>query len=175
MIAVAESVLQRFPDTYFLIVGGDIFGDAHAYEQELKASVQRRGLSARVIFTGQQSDIAATLQALDILVHPSVNEPFGRILIEAGAAGLPVVAYADGGVGEAVVHGQTGLLVRPSDRAALAAALGRLLTDRDLVRALGIAARARVQAQFDVRPLTREIEETFEHLVSPAATRLAES
>jgi len=170
-IALAESVLQRFPDTYFLIVGGDIFGDAKAYEEELRATVQRRGLSARVIFTGQQSDIVATLHALDILVHPSRNEPFGRVLIEAGAAGIPVVAYADGGVMEAVVHEQTGLLARPGDRSALAAALVRLLSDHALARTLGAAARERVRSRFDVQKLTREIEATFERVMDPVTGR----
>jgi glycosyltransferase involved in cell wall biosynthesis len=164
-IAVAENLLQTLPDVYFVIVGGDIFADARAYEEELKATVARRNLSHRVIFAGHQEDVAAVLNALDVLVHASTDEPFGRILIEAGAVGLPVVAYGGGGVSEILVDGRTALVVPPGDRTAPAAALRRVVGDPALARALGDAARADICARFDARALTRAAERVLESAI----------
>ncbi|HUI25385.1 MAG TPA: glycosyltransferase family 4 protein, partial [Candidatus Kryptonia bacterium] len=135
--------------------------DAGGFERELKATAARRGLSQRVVFAGHQAKMVQVLQALDIVVHASVDEPFGRILIEAGAAALPVVAYASGGVPEIVVHEQTGLLAAAGDRSALALGVVRLIRTPALARTLGRAARVRVEQQFEVGRLTREIEEVF--------------
>jgi glycosyltransferase involved in cell wall biosynthesis len=162
VIAAVEELLGTLPDTYCVIVGGDIFGDAHAYEAELKATVAGRNLSDRIIFVGHQDDVFAVFGALDILVHASTDEPFGRVLIEAGAAGLPVVAYGGGGVPEILLHDRTALVVPPGDRAALAVALRRLVDDPALARALGEAGRANVHASFDARRLIPEIEKVLD-------------
>jgi glycosyltransferase involved in cell wall biosynthesis len=165
VIAAAAGIVRASPRVYFAIVGGDIFGNTAAYERGLKADVARRGLSDRVVFTGHQDDIAATLPALDMVVHASTDEPFGRILIEAGAAGLAVVAYAGGGVPEIVVHEHTGLLVPQGDVIALAAALQRLVSTPSLARALGDAARAHVAAHFDARRVTQQVEVVFQRVL----------
>jgi len=165
VIAAAEMVLRLLPDVYFAIVGGDIFGDAAAYEAELRATVADRTLSTRVVFAGHQEDVAAMFAALDIVVHASTEEPFGRVLIEAGAAGRPTVAYASGGVGEIIIDGQTGLLVNAGAPAALAAGLERLVRDPLLAHALGAAARAHVGNCFDIREATRRLEDVLTCLV----------
>lgn len=164
VIAAAEILLRNHPDIYVAIIGGDIFGDAAAYEGELKARVVQRGLSQRVLFTGYQPDIPAVLAALDILIHASTAEPFGTILLEAAAAGVPVVAYNSGGVPELLTHAETALLVPPGDRAGLAAAVARLATDRDLAGALSVAARALVLQQFDIREMVRRVQDVLESL-----------
>ncbi len=169
VVAAAALLLQQLPDTYFAVIGGDIFGDAAAYEKELKAIVAQRGLSHRVILTGHQADMPAVFSAIDIVVHASRHEPFATVLLEAGAAGRPVVAYADGGVPEAIVHDETGVLVRPGDPAALAAALAGLVRNPERARALGAAARVRVCARFDIRRMACEVEEVLLHLVDGAA------
>ncbi len=161
VIAAAEIVLQVMPDVHFAIIGGDIFGDASTYEAELKAMVAERSLSSRVVFTGHQEDVATTMAALDIVVHASREEPFGRVLIEAGAAGRPVVAYASGGVREIVIDGQTGLLVNAGEPAALAAGVERLVHDPALAHALGTQARTHVSKCFDIRETTRRLEEVL--------------
>ncbi len=158
VLAVAETLLKDCDDLHFAILGGDIFNDAAAYARELRTVARARGLGDRVIFAGHQSDIAAALHALDILVHASTDEPFGRILIEAAAAGLPIVAYDGGGVPDILTHERTALLVPTGDAAGLATALRRLLTDSALGRALGAAARSDVAERFDVQRLTRELE-----------------
>jgi len=168
VIAVAEMLAGDVPDLHVAVVGGDIFGDAPAYERELRARVRDRGLTGRVVFAGHQDDVPAVLAALDVLVHASDREPFGRILIEAGAAGLPVVAYASGAVPEIIVHDKTGVLVPPGDRGALAAALRRVLADPALARRLGETARAEVAVRFDARRLTRELEHVFDAVLEPS-------
>lgn len=168
VIAAAERLLHDHPDTYVAIVGGDIFGDARAYERELKDNVVRRGLSHRVMFTGHQHDIPAVLSALDIVVHASRDEPFGTILLEAAAAARPIVAYAGGGVPEVLTHEQTALLVPQGDRAGLAAALARLITHPELARALGTTACAVVRQRFEARRMVKEVQATFDALLDGA-------
>jgi glycosyltransferase involved in cell wall biosynthesis len=94
--------------------------------------------------------MAARLAEADLCVWPAVNEAFGMALLEAQASGLPVVAGAGGGVAGIVAHEVTGLLAAPGDAAAFAAAVRRLLVDRDLRRRFGEAARRRVLAEHDL-------------------------
>jgi glycosyltransferase involved in cell wall biosynthesis len=84
--------------------------------------------------------------------------PHGRVLIEAGAAALPVAAYASGAVDEIVRQESTGLLVPPSNVAALGAVLRRLAADGALRQRLGRAGRERVRAEFEAGQTTRRIE-----------------
>ena len=89
------------------------------------------GLAGRVHFLGQRRDIPDLLAALDIFVLPSHSEGVSLALLEAMAAGLPVIATAVGGLPEVVTDGENGLLIPPKDPEALAAALARLLADPD--------------------------------------------
>lgn len=169
VIAAAEA-LRGVHEIHVAIIGGDIFRDARSYQSELERLVRRRGLSGRVVFTGHQEDMPATLQALDVLVHASDNEPFGRVLIEAGAAALPVVAYASGATEEIIGHESTGLLVPPSDVAALASALRRLASDAPLRQRLGRAGREQVRAEFDATRIVRRIEDVFATVIGGRAS-----
>jgi glycosyltransferase involved in cell wall biosynthesis len=106
------------------------------------------GLAGAVRFAGFRRDIPACLAAADIVAVPSLQEGLGVAALEAMAAARPVVASRVGGLAEAVVDGETGLLVPPGEPAALAAALGRLARDLDLRARLGEAGRARVRARY---------------------------
>jgi glycosyltransferase involved in cell wall biosynthesis len=168
VIVAAERLLQRLPDVFFAIIGGDIFGDAAAYEAALRASVARRGLAERVIFTGHQADMPAVLSALDIVVHAGLDDPLPTILLEASAAGLPIAAYDSGGVPEIVINERTALLVPPGDTRALADALARLATDRQLAGAFGAAARARACERFDVQRWVPEMQDALLQAIAGA-------
>ncbi|MFL6332377.1 MAG: glycosyltransferase [Pyrinomonadaceae bacterium] len=98
------------------------------------------GLDGRVIFAGQSGDVAPFYAAADLFVLPSHSEGSPYALLEAMAAGLPVVATAVGGVPEIVSDGESALLVPPRDEQALAAALARALSDRGLARTLAASA-----------------------------------
>jgi glycosyltransferase involved in cell wall biosynthesis len=102
------------------------------------------------VFMGFRSDLADWLGGLDILVHPADMEGLGIALLQAAAAGLPIVASRAGGMPEIVHDGETGILVPPGDVAALTAAILRLLGDSGLRERLGAAGRALVLGEFSV-------------------------
>jgi len=155
-------VRERYPQARFLIVGGNIFGGEEGYRVELETLARELGLGEAALFTGQRDDLPALLSALDVLVHCSIEpEPFGRVIIEGMAARLPVVAYQHGGAGEIIVEQETGLLVPPGDVQALGQAVAELLADPARVEWLGQAGRRRVEERYDVRPLTRRVEDVF--------------
>jgi len=106
-------------------------------------------LGAAVTFAGWQADVRRWLSTFDIFISPSRSEPFGLAVLEASAAGVPIVAYDEGGSAEIVANGETGLLARPGDVASLAGALLRLAKDADLRVALGRAGRRRVETAFN--------------------------
>jgi glycosyltransferase involved in cell wall biosynthesis len=103
-----------------------------------------------VHFVGHRPDVARWLAVSDVVVMPSRWESFGRVTIEAMAVGRPLVASRVGGLTEAVIDGETGLLVEPDDPAALATAIRSLLADPALARRMGIAARRRYEAHFTI-------------------------
>ncbi len=114
------------------------------------AAVRREGLSQWVELLGARADVPDLLAGADVFVLSSRSEGFPISVLEAMAAGLPVVATDVGGVGEAVENGETGILVPAADSEALARALERLVVDADLRRRLGAAGRARALRLFDV-------------------------
>lgn len=141
----------RADDMLLLVVGeGPSRG---ALEDEARAHgllARERGLlgpeRAAVRFLGQRDDIPAILPAADVMAVPSLSEGFGLVALEGAAAGLPVVAFATGGLPDVIADGTSGLLVPTGDEAALAAALARVLADRDLAARLAAGARERAQA-----------------------------
>lgn len=118
--------------------------------RELEGLLARLGLEGRVRLEGERRDVPAVLAGADVFVLSSRSEGLPVSVLEAMAAGLPVVASAVGGVAELVVDGETGILVRPADAEALAGALGTLVGDPVLRGRLGAAGRARAEAMFDL-------------------------
>ena len=116
---------------------------------DVAAAVSSHGLSDRVELLGARENVSELLARADVFVLSSRSEGFPVSVLEAMAAGLPVVATAVGGVAEAVVDGETGILVAPADPEALAAALERLVEDVELRQRLGAAGRARALRLFD--------------------------
>jgi len=138
---------QAFPagDACAVLVGAPLFGE-HDYERELHALAGTLGIRDRVEFRGFRRDVPAELQRLDVAVHASViPEPFGQVVTEAMAAGLPVVAARAGGPARIIDDRRSGLLTPPGDVEALAAALGSLAADPELRGRLGQAARRRAR------------------------------
>jgi glycosyltransferase involved in cell wall biosynthesis len=143
-----DAFSRAFPtgEARAVLVGAPLFGE-EAYEDELRASAARLGIAERLEMTGFQEDVAAQLRRFDVLVHASViPEPFGQVVVEGMAAGLPVVATAAGGPAEVISDGVDGLLVAPGNAEALAVALRRLGYDSGLRASLGAAARQRATA-----------------------------
>ena len=128
------------------------------------AELERLAEGLNVRFAGFRADAAAALAEADALVLPSWIEGLPLVVLEAMAQGKPVVATAVGGTPEAVVDGETGLLVSPRDVPALAGALERLLGDEDLRQQLGEAGRRRAEEHFPVSAMTRRILEIYDEL-----------
>lgn len=122
---------------------------------EIAGELNRRGLGQRVDLLGTRDDVHDLLASADVFVLSSHSEGFPVSVLEAMAVGLPVVASDVGGVSEAVVHGETGLLVPADDPPALAEAIERLLRDAPLRFRLGAAGLERVRRHFDVVPFRR--------------------
>jgi phosphatidyl-myo-inositol dimannoside synthase len=121
------------------------------YEPALRAAAADAGFPVK--FLGDVPDerlseiySQADIFAMTSMPHKFSVEGYGLVYLEAGAHGLPIVAHAIGGVPEAVIDGETGLLVQPDDSAALTTAFARLIADADLRQRLGIAGRARALA-----------------------------
>lgn len=137
-----EAFARAFPEgaERAVVIGAALFGE-NEYAQSLEALPRRLGIESRVEFRGFCEDVSGELARLDALVHASVlPEPFGRVVVEGMAAGLPVVASAAGGPGEIIEDGVDGLLYPAGDVAALASALQRLAADSGLRARLGEAA-----------------------------------
>ncbi|MBI5191632.1 MAG: glycosyltransferase family 4 protein [Nitrospirae bacterium] len=140
-----------FPDARLLIVG-DAFRGYEYLAEGLRRKAEDMGMSGAVTFTGFREDVADLLGASDVFVLPSVRpEPFGLVVLEAMAAGLPVVATDGGGPRETVQDGVTGILVPFSDPAALAAAAVRLLSDPVLRESMGTQGRRYLDERFPDR------------------------
>ncbi len=136
---VVAILKESHPGTLFVVAGS---GD-----QELALSRRVHAEGLPVTMLGWRSDIEQILAASDVLLLTSDNEGTPLSAIQAGLAGLPVVATRVGSVPEVVLHGQTGLVV-PTESRALALAVGRLLDDRVLAAALGERARQHVSGTF---------------------------
>jgi glycosyltransferase involved in cell wall biosynthesis len=152
-------VNTRGPETHLLLVGRG------PEEDRLRLLADSLGIPGRVRFIGEQADVAPHLEQMDLYVQPSVVAGMPNSILEAMAAGLPVVATAVGGIPEVVLDGQTGLLVAPGDPSALADALLALLADRRLAESLGRAGRARVEAHFGEQLMIQQMEALLDRLV----------
>src|SRR4030088_3131783 len=130
-------LLERVPRARAIIAGG---GDLEPYLRDLAQDV---GVAKRVHVLGPRKDVPALMHAMDVFAMPSIWEGFGLVLLEAMAAGRPIVASRVAPIPEVVLDGQTGLLVPAGDSLALAEALARLASDPALAARLGEAGRER--------------------------------
>jgi glycogen(starch) synthase len=145
LIAALPRIRRSHPGARLVVAGKGIHGPT-LVEDARKARVKRS-----VDFVGHLSDreLVAALAAADVVVLPSKYEPFGIVALEAAAAGAPLVASTAGGLGEVVVHGETGLAFTPGDVDGLAAAVRAVLDDPPAAKRRAKAAKARLSSDFD--------------------------
>jgi len=134
-------------------------------ETQLKKEVEHSGLQDVVQFAGFRSDLRAFLAHFQLLIHPAVREGLGLCLLEAQAAGVPVVGIRSGGVVEAVAHGKTGVLVPAGDAVALADAVESLLHDPDRRHQLAAAGPAWVRNEFSVQRMVQGYADIYSQVV----------
>jgi glycosyltransferase involved in cell wall biosynthesis len=158
LIRAVGRVRETCPQVRLVMVGD---GPLRPGLEQLTAQL---GLCDSVIFTGLRSDVPRLLGALDVFVLPSEREALPVAVLEAMAAGLPVVATRVGGLPEVVADGETGFLVPPGDVAALQGVLEKLAGDPALAARLGAAGQAHVQAHFTVQQMVRQVEQLYDQL-----------
>ncbi len=170
-LRAAAEVRKAFPQAQFQIIGSAMFGE-EAYAESLRKLVDELGLAGCVSFLGFRKDVPALLCELSVLVHASTTgEPFGQVIVEAMAAGLPVVATNGGGVPEIVVDGQTGLLVPMNDAAAMARAIVTILSDPPLAQRMGRLARERAADNFSIQQTAQAVHDVYDQVLRAAHTR----
>jgi glycosyltransferase involved in cell wall biosynthesis len=147
-----------------LVVGGDAYNLSPGYEARLHRLARELSVQDRVVFTGHVPEAGPYLQLMDIAVSASTGEPFGLVLLEAMALGIPVVALASGGPMEILEDGRSGLLVPVGDEQAFADSLERLVLDEGLRQRTGRSGLERFQALFSAERMTREMELRLQEL-----------
>jgi len=157
LLRAFRSVVGQEPDTRLLLAGRQDPG-----LRELAASL---GLRDRVVFTGFRADVADVLACIDLYVQPSVREALSSSILEAMAMEKPVVASDVGGVPEAVVPEETGLLCRPGDPDDLARAILKLMKESDRLEPMGRRARERVRTLFSLDRMVGETERLYRELI----------
>ncbi|MCK4423298.1 MAG: glycosyltransferase, partial [Candidatus Omnitrophica bacterium] len=146
---------------------GEASGDKEDYFLELKKQVKKLGLDDHLEFSGRKSDIPEVLSELDIMVlATTVPEAFGRVIIEAQAVGVPVIATRVGGVVDVVQDGSNGLLVPPGDDQAIEEAILKLIKDKPLRDSLVQAGRESVEEKFNLNKMAAKILEVYKEVNS---------
>jgi glycosyltransferase involved in cell wall biosynthesis len=144
LIDAMPLVLREVPDAHLVIFG----------EGELRAPLEKQikqlSLGKRVLLPGFREDVMSLMKSADLFVMASVTEGLGSAVLDAMAMGHAVVGTKAGGIPEAVIPDETGLLVEPGDHKSLAAAIARLLKDAELRKQFGEAGRSRVTEHFGV-------------------------
>lgn len=131
----------------------------------LKKLVKDLNLQERIIFLGTKSNIVEILSQIDIFVLPSLWEGLGLAVLEAAAAGKPIVASRVGGIPEIIEEKKNGLLVRPKDVQDLSRALRWMLTHEDEAAKMGQRARKIVKEKFDIKEMVEAYEKLYEELI----------
>lgn len=155
--------MRHMPDLHLVILGeGEL-------RRPLEQQIQRLHLEKAVRLPGFRTDVLALARSADLFVMSSVTEGLGSTVLDAMAMGLAVVGTRAGGIPEAVVDGETGILVPVADPPALARAIVALMQDPERRRRYGAAGRARVAAHFSVDHLVQRTVEVYQDVVASAA------
>jgi len=165
-IQASAEILKHRQDVWFALVGGDdspkTSPDHGSYINELKELAYSLGIEHRVIFTGHRSDMPNVMASLDVLVSASWAEPFGRVIIEAMAAGKPVIATMAGGAPEIVQDGITGILVPPKNHQAIAESVIHILQSDKTMQTMGHAGQKRAKECFSIESHVREVQSIYD-------------
>jgi L-malate glycosyltransferase len=175
-IRVLRELLSSHPDLQLLLVGSAKFDSAatrydnDAYLRSLHRLVAELRLAGSIRFLGERDDVPEVLRAVDLLLVPSWQEPFGRTVIEAMAAGVPVVATDVGGPPEILADRACGLLLPPRQPPIWAAAIDDLLQDPAKLAAMGERGRAEARRHFGVQRHVAATLAIYESVLAAAPT-----
>ena len=158
-------VLESVPDAKALIVGDYSDGDA-GYQEKIQTMVNESGFSDRILMTGYAEDISGIYSIMDICVHTSIEpEPFGLVIIEAMANGVPVIASDLGAPKEIITDGVNGYLVSPESSEKFAEKIIDLLSDVELRKKIGNRGREHVRQSYQVKKYARSVEKIYSEVL----------
>ena len=163
-VRAAAVIASQRADVEFIIAGRD-HSAAGEYKRELKQSIESNGLVERVRVTESRIDVAEFLSQLDVFVSASSSEAFGLAIVEAMAAGVPVVATASDGAREIITDSETGRLVPVGDVDQLAKRIGELLSDSVERKRLAHDARNKTGEDFSLARMIAETEAVYSQVL----------
>ena len=168
LIAAFPRLLAAHPRSVLLVVGDG------PLRQQCQQLAERLGIAHAVRFAGYRADVPQVLAAMDLVAAPSSREGFPYSVLEASAAGRPVVAFRVGGMPEVVADGESGLLIAPQDAIGFIDGIAQLLEQPLLARRLAEGARKRA-AEFTIEDHVRRLEMLYRSLMDGGATAIAGS
>ena len=163
-LKAVHKLRYSYPNIEVFLVGSEGKGK-HKYTEAIQETIRHLGLQNCVKLLGTRRDVPALLADSDVLVLSTlVPEAFGRVVVEAGAVGTPVIATRAGGVLDIIDDGENGLLVPPSDVPAMAEAMAKVLKDSDLAEKFTTNLRRKVENQFTLEQMTQKTLEVYDEL-----------
>ena len=166
LIDALRRISTLAPDVHLAIVGKVVFQHEEVYLDALLAASRAPGIEGRVHFTGELHDVSPALQAADLLVLNSRDEPFGLVLIEAMASGTPVLATRVGGIPEIVTDAENGWLIESGDTNALALKLLELSRSRHLLSQVAQTAQRTTCPHFSSERFHRDLAKFYAELAA---------
>lgn len=158
-------VVRLMPNVRIWVIG-DAPRKKEVYRRDLEVLAKRLGIKDHVEFLGSRKDVPQLLAQTDVLVLSTITqESFGRVILEAQAVGVPVVATRVGGVVDIIEDGKTGILVMPKDTEGMAREVMRLLKDRALGAQLASAAKEKVHQEFTLEQMASRTIQVYEELI----------
>jgi len=159
LLDAAKQVLDQEPNTVFLLVGYNRGYDD--YEVQVRQKAHDLGIADRVVITGYPGSIGDVWKVIDIHVHATLFDSLPNAILEGMSLGKPAVVTEVGGIPEAVLHEQTGLVVPPNNPDELSQSLIRLLRSPETAARLGVAAQKRYQENYRPQVMARSLEDLF--------------
>lgn len=166
LITAFSAICGKVPHMHLALVGRVVFPHEQKYRSTLSMMAVASGMSGRIHFTGERHDISAVLQAADLLVLNSFEEPFGLVLVEAMASGTPVLATRVGGIPEIVRDSENGWLIESKDTSGLAAKLLELSQDREMLDQTALFAHDFTCPQFSLQRFQNSVNMLYLEVVS---------
>jgi len=159
----ASLVCAEKSDVEFVVIGYDLNEGGNSMN-DMKLFAKRMNIGSKIHFLGGRKDIEDLISIFDVAVISSLSEGFSNVLLEYMASGKPVVATDVGGNREAVIHGETGLLVPSENAQQLAEGINLFLENREIALRYGLAGRKRVEKEFTLKRMIGKYENILEHV-----------
>lgn len=165
LLYASPYILKKYPDSFFLIIGGEFGETDKGRTNELKEMVKNLGIDEYIEFAGFMSNTSDIIRAFDIGVAVTEKEACSRAIIEVMASGKPIVAFDTGGNSELIKHGVTGVLVKFGDTQRFSDAVVSLLKNEAKRSEMGMNARKRAEKYFNVKINCRKTESIYAKLI----------